>query len=490
MVGMSETYFAAFYIAVGLSSFQVGLLASLPYLLGSALQLLTPWGVRQVRSYRIWTIATAATQGLSLLALAILTWFELTTFSSLLAVATIYWASGLATGPAWNTWIEFVVPPRIRARYFSVRMRICQLCLLLAIATAGLTLRTTESESEQLLVFVGLFSIAGVLRLMSSNALSRQFEQKSWLASHVQQALRIEEGPDVGLLIRTTIPFFIAMQFAVHISGPYFAPFMLKNLDLGYLQYMILILLGYFGRVLALPFAGKVAQQAGPVRLMLWGAIGIVPMSSLWFFHESFWFLCLIQTASGAAWGCYELAMSLVFIERIPGHHRMRVLSWFNTFNGMAMVGGTVLGGLLLSSWGSTTSAFVTLFLLSGVARVLAFYWFPFAMLNERIPAGRASGRIWQVASPLLNGRSIFRPFFVPERAQGTSPTFSRGITSGITSVPVPEPEPVFAMEADLLMVEMDGHNEFLAEEVAVSTAPLFPALATATDARADSVAM
>jgi MFS family permease len=383
MVGLGETYFAAFYLAVGISEFGVGLLATVPYLLGSALQLLTPWGVRKVKSYRVWTICTAAMQGLSLLALAVLALIGQVNFTTLLVFATIYWASGLATGPAWNTWIEFVVPKKIRATYFSVRMRICQLCLLASIAASGFLLRAFDVESQRMFVFIGLFAVAGVLRLMSSRALSTQIEHRSWLRSHYEAAKQTGDGELVNL-IRQTVPFFAAMQFAVYISGPYFVPFMLKNLELGYLYYMILILAGYMGRVLAMPYAAWAVKRMGTTRLMLRGAIGIIPMSTLWIFHQSYLGLLAIQLASGAAWGCYELGMSLSFIEKIPGHHRMRVLSLFNTFNGLAMVGGSICGGLLLQQLDKSTFAFMTVFTLSGVFRIAAMYWFPYQLLERR----------------------------------------------------------------------------------------------------------
>jgi MFS family permease len=233
------------------------------------------------------------------------------------------------------------------------------------------------------------------------------------LAENVASSLRIGEGPDVGQLLKSVLPFFIAMQFAVYVSGPYFAPFMLKIMGLDYAQFMVLILLGFFGRVLILPWSGRIAQKFGPGKLMLWGAMGIVPMSTLWLGYHSFWWLCLIQLASGATWACYELAMSLVFIERIPSHHRVRVLSWFNTFNGLAMVGGAMLGGLILTQMENSVAGFLTLFLLSGIFRIVAFYWFPFGLVGIKSAVEMPRAIASQMSSPLLNGRSILRPFFV-----------------------------------------------------------------------------
>lgn len=445
MVGLSETYFAAFYIAVGMSEFSVGLLATVPYLLGSALQMLAPWGVQQVRSYKCWTTLTIVLQGLSLLAMALVAYCQQVNFATLLAVATVYWASGLATGPAWNTWIEFMVPKKIRARYFSLRMRVCQLCLIGAIAISGLLLRSFSSEDQRLLIFVGLFAVAGVLRLISVAALRSQSELKCWLSTNVSVAQNVGEGADMGQLIKSTLPFFAAMQFAVYISGPFFAPFMLTTLGLGYTGFMTLVLLGYLGRVLALPVAGRIAKVAGPGRLMLWGAIGIVPMSAVWMYHQSFVWLCAIQLASGAAWACYELSMSLVFIERIPSHQRMRVLSWFNTFNGVAMVAGSLLGGLLLASLGNSVSGFMTLFALSGIARMVAFFWFPFQFVESKLPTGAIFNVPWTVTAPLLNGRAMLRPFFVPTATADASEVQQR--------LPLMEskPQPKSLLQQDVL---------------------------------------
>jgi MFS family permease len=262
-------------------------------------------------------------------------------------------------------------------------------------------------------VFIGLFAVAGVLRLMSSRALSTQIEHRSWLRSHYEAAKQTGDGELVNL-IRQTVPFCAAMQFAVYISGPYFVPFMLKNLELGYLNYMVLILAGYMGRVLAMPYAAWAVKRLGTSRLMLYGAMGIIPMSTLWVFHQSYLGLLAIQLASGAAWGCYELGMSLSFIEKIPGHHRMRVLSLFNTFNGLAMVGGSVCGGLLLQQLDKSTFAFMVVFTLSGVFRIAAMYWFPYQLLERRdaipkpqsIPAVAMAVMTSEMAAPVPTART------------------------------------------------------------------------------------
>ena len=62
MVGIGETYFAAFALALGTGETFAGLVATLPMLAGAALQLATPWCLQRARSYKKWVILCASLQ--------------------------------------------------------------------------------------------------------------------------------------------------------------------------------------------------------------------------------------------------------------------------------------------------------------------------------------------------------------------------------------------------------------------------------------------
>lgn len=404
MVGVSETYFGAFLIAAGVGNFWIGVLATLPILLGSILQTVTPWGIRRMGSYRAWSVLTAGLQGLSLLALSAVCWGEATGFWVLLAILVLYWGSSMAVGPAWNTWMEFVIPRPIRARYLSRRMRICQVCLLLGVLGAGMLL---QSGLSPLLVFSGMFCAGGGLRLMSAWGLGQQTEQPHWMAKHELQGRLAASDDQLAGVLRRTVPFFVAMQFAVFFSGPFFAPFMLRNLEMGYGEFMFLIVLGYLGRVLTLHWAGNFARQFGAGWLLWFGALGLVPLAGLWLVSQAWWFLVLIQLAGGMAWGCYELAMSIVFIERIPGHFRTRVLSLFGVGNGLAMVLGSLLGGWVLSGFSSSHTGFMVVFGISSLLRVGTLFLFPWALMAEAAPAAVVTPAELVSAAPEANGRPL-----------------------------------------------------------------------------------
>jgi hypothetical protein len=435
MVGLSETYFSAFYLTAGMSNLGVGILATVPVLLGSLLQLLTPWGVEWVGSYRRWMVMNASLQATSLCGLAYAAATDSASFWVLLGIVTIYWGSGLATAPVWNTWIETLIPASVRAKFLARRMRICQFCLLLGVTTAGCALRWSESWGQPLSMFAVLLAGAGVCRYVSASMLNR----KSELTQPMRNRRSIDPtasinpaSPPISPTSNSAtaetahlkaIPYFLLVQFAVFLSGPYFTPFMLRVMQLSFLEFTVLIVLGYLGRIAALSWASKVTRYFGQATLLWVGGISIIPASGLWIFYESYWFLCCLQFVFGMAWACYELALALVLVERIPQASRVQVISRYNLFNSAAMVTGSVIGGSVVQWFGESATGFLVIFVASTFLRVIALLWFPFALFQMR--SGSSAGWIYMFyPTPEPNGRTFLRPFYVfSERSSETPVT-------------------------------------------------------------------
>ena len=110
MVGFGETYFSAFALAVGLGELMAGLVASLPLLAGGILQTISPLAIRWLGSHKRWVVCCATTQSLTFVPLIVAACRGHLSEAGLLWIAAVYWAAGLATGPAWNTWIGTIVP--------------------------------------------------------------------------------------------------------------------------------------------------------------------------------------------------------------------------------------------------------------------------------------------------------------------------------------------------------------------------------------------
>lgn len=369
MVGIGETYVPAFVLTLGLGQVAAALVATLPIMVGGILQLLAPVILKRVSSPRSWVVGAAVVQGLALAPLIVVaisgwgpSWF-------VFFCVTVYWAFGLAGGPAWNQWVERLFPRSIRPGFFSVRSRWNQVALLGGLVTGGLVLRYADSQNAVLGAFAVLFSIAVACRLLSAWFLAQQSATPTAELKMESERTRFRDwSPEV----RRLVGYLLVVQVGVYIAGPYFTPYMLAGLELPYGTYMFLLCCGFGGKVLAFPLAGRLAKRFGPHRLLWIGGAAIVPISGLWAFGHQWWYLACIQIVSGVTWACFELAMFLMFMEAIPQKQRVAVLTWYNLGNAMAMGLGSLIGAGIWQFMGGTTEAYLVVFAASSIARLLA----------------------------------------------------------------------------------------------------------------------
>ena len=76
--------------------------------------------------------------------------------------------------------------------------------------------------------------------------------------------------------------YLIWVQMGVHVSAPYFTPFMLGPLKLSYGEYAVLTGIAFVARIAAMPALGSLAHRAGSQRLLWIASLGIVPLPALW----------------------------------------------------------------------------------------------------------------------------------------------------------------------------------------------------------------
>ncbi|MGE5191205.1 MAG: MFS transporter [Deltaproteobacteria bacterium] len=385
MVGIGETYFPAFVLALGMGEIAAGLIASVPLLLGAVLQMVSPAAVVRLGSNRRWVVACVAIQAVSFVPLvAAALWGQMPAVG-VFATVSLYWAGGLGAGPAWNTWMETVVPFRVRAPFFAMRTRLGQAGTLLGFLVGGAALQYGKHSDHVLAAFAVIFTVAALCRSLSARFLSRQTETT---AVHNAQRIvtfrellgRIRAGSSERMLL-----YFLAVQVAVQISGPYFSPFMLGQLKISYLAYVGLLATSFIAKIMMLPACGRFATRFGVRRLLWVGGIGIMPVSGLWLYAHAFWQLVLIQFVAGAVWAAYELAMFLMFFEAARRDERTSILTVFNLANAVALVIGALIGGGLLKLLGGSQEAYLVLFAVSSFARAATLLFLKLASPESRV---------------------------------------------------------------------------------------------------------
>lgn len=373
MVGLGETYFAAFALWLGASPTQVGLLTTLPILVGSALQLGTPFAASHVGNRR-WVIVSATAQALTFIPIAALAYGQRAPFWPLLAWLCVYWSLALGVNAPWNTWMGKMIPPELRGRYFGRRNVYIQAALLAALLTGGGFLHLTERSTLGPAVgFVGLFLAAMIARFVSTYFLTRQHEPAAVDAppsTNVATILRGFFGEAHGRITR----LIVLIYGAVHLSAAYFAPFMLNELKLSYAEFTLLNATVLVARVLSSAYWGDVARSFGNRRTLQVAATLLIPLSSLWVVSHNLLYLVTLQLYAGFAWSGFELLAILSFFDCTTEANRARVLALYSLLNGIAMVTSSVIGGVILRTLGP--SGYPVIFIGSTMLRAAAVIFF------------------------------------------------------------------------------------------------------------------
>ncbi|TAH34294.1 MAG: MFS transporter [Planctomycetota bacterium] len=370
MVGLCETYLAAFVLALGHSEQAAGLVAGVPILAGAALQLATPAGVRWLGSQRRWVVLCAVVQAASFTPLLLGALLQRMPVALIFLCVALYWASGMATAPAWNGWISTLVPPRIRPRYFAARARVCQASQLCGILAGGVLLQLGAARGRPLLAFAGLFGLAGAARWTSSRFLARQSEPvpipKDMRSVGLLELLRRFRHQSDG----RQIAFMLAMQVAIQLASPYYHPYILRQVGFTYGEFTAVQVAGFLAKILAVVPLGRYARRHG-ARSLLWiGALGLIPIGPLWTASDGFAYLVGVQCLAGVAYAAYELGTFLLFFDTIRMQERTSVLTLYNLAHATSCFVGAAAGGLLLNALGDARSAYYGLFWTSAALRL------------------------------------------------------------------------------------------------------------------------
>ncbi len=381
MVGLSESYVPAFALFLGVGEADVGVLASLPLLLGALLQLVSPWILPHMKSHKRWVVGSTFIQALSLIPLVVLALRGQGSFTALMLACTLYWGAGYAAGPAWNYWMGFLIPRPLSSGYFSLRAIWAQSGVLVGLVAGGLLLQLSTDERSKAWLYAIVFGAAAFSRMVSSALLSRKSSEP---APHLAtQRYDFFESLKIFLSSQDRRKFFgflFLFYSGVYLSSAFVAPYLLAQNHFSYIEFMACLAVFLLAKVLVSRVTSPLINRFGVEKILLLGAFGVTPLPALWVISDSVGWALFLQTLSGAFWGSFEVCLTLIFFNHIPHKEKVVVLTLHNLFNALAITIGGLLGHLVLNHFGVTKWAYNFLFVLSTSMRLaclIPFYKLP-----------------------------------------------------------------------------------------------------------------
>jgi MFS family permease len=391
MAGVTDYYATPLALFLGATVQQIGLITALPNLLSSLSQFLAVRVIYWVGGRVKLLVGLVFSQASLLFGIAILPWLEMTHRVELLLLLLIVAAScgGLA-GPAWGSLMSDYIPSSKRGRYFGWRNRTVGAVTLGSVITSGLLLYSFREISYST-GFCIIFSLAALARYISDYFIKQMDEppHRRDPASDFTFFMFVRRFRESNFL--KFVVFSACLNFATYLSAPFFAVFMLRDLQLSYLTYMGLQVCSSFAALVALPLWGRHADLVGNVRVLRLSSFLAALIPAFWLFSHDPAYLMLVQIWAGFSWSGVTLSAANFIYDAVTPQKRVRCIAYFNVINGVALFLGSSLGGFLASRLPLLFGySLLSLFALSCGCRLL-FYLLLSRSFREVRPAHEAS---------------------------------------------------------------------------------------------------
>ncbi len=349
MAGVTDYYATPAALFLGATVQQVGLITALPNLLSSLSQFFSVQVIYWVGGRLKLLVRLVLSQATLILCIAMLPLVQATHRVELLLIFLILAAmcGGLA-GPAWGSLMSDYVPAKKRGQYFGWRNRSVGAVTVASVIASGLLLNFFHQRYYGA-GFWMIFSLAAAARYCSSYFISRMDEppHRQDPASDFTFVMFLRRFRESNFL--RFVMFSGCLTFATYLAAPFFAVFMLRDLQLSYLTYMALQVCASLAALVALPLWGKHADLVGNVRVLRLSAFLAALIPIFWLFSQTPAYLMIVQMVSGFAWSGVTLSAGNFIYDAVTPQKRVRCIAYFNVINGIALFFGSSLGGYLAS---------------------------------------------------------------------------------------------------------------------------------------------
>lgn len=352
MWAVGESNLAVFGVALGLGAATVGYLNSVPRLIGSFVQLVSPRAVRLLGSHKRWIVITATVQALIFIPLAVAGILGGISTPLLFLLAAAYWAAAWACGNTWTTFISTLVPRPVRPTFFARRNRWLNVVIVASLLAGGWLLTTGRAAGLELPTFAALFFVAAAARLVSAYFLNQHTELVPIPPGQRDVPMRellgrYRHGPGGRLL-----SYRLSVELAIQSSSPFVVPYLLRErgLESDYRLFAMLVAAEILAKAVTLPLCGRIAHRRGVRALLRIGGVLIVPVPLLWLVSHDVWWLLVVQIVSGISLAAYELSSFLLVFDTVPESERTSVMTRYNVAQFSASFIGSAIGATSLAA--------------------------------------------------------------------------------------------------------------------------------------------
>jgi MFS family permease len=357
MTGTSDNFLNAFAVYLQATALQMSWLTAIPQLFGALWQIVSVWLGSHVqrRPLVVWVAFLQAGLVATMAGLAFSVGVTGASGSKvlwLIVLAVGYFSCLNVIQPHWRAWMGSLVPPRRRGTFFAARTRLTMMASLAVFVAGGVLLSQTDVYNRAWLGFGLLFGMAAVGRFVSAWLLSKMHDPDPQAGLNAMQLLDSWRHVRESLKDPTFrhYSFFVAaMQGAVAVSAPFFAVYMLRELNFTYLQFALNNIASVATQFVMLRFWGRFSDRFGNHLLMVMSSCMITVIPLFWLVSPRFYHLLLVQMLSGISWSGFTLSTANYLYDIRPHQTNFALYAAIQSGTSALLVFcGALLGGYVV----------------------------------------------------------------------------------------------------------------------------------------------
>ena len=386
MFGLSENYLSAMAVFMGFSALQISILNSFPQLVGAFAQLGTQSFAKLFKSVKTFVVSLAVVQSLMWLVLIYI--ISITnSYIAILLWSVAYYTIASIIGPAWISWMGYLVPLRIRSNYHANRNRIIHSIIFISILLGGFILKVFNDN--MILGFMLMFAAGSIGRLLSSYFLAKKNNEDSLdLDKSYRFSYIVKDKTKTVFIIYNTF-----IHFSVMFLGPLFTIYILRTMELSYFVLTLCMVSWWIGNVFSSRMWGRVAKKRGNLYLLKLTTILMCILPALWisvyYFDENGRVLIslIINLLAGITFSGFGLSSFNIVYEISEKDEVIKFSSLLNCLKGIGVFVGSLIAGSIVDSsyiieWLSTYN-FTSIQLSMLISIILRFFsYFILGKLN------------------------------------------------------------------------------------------------------------
>ena len=342
--GIRNSYTTPFALSLNATSMQIGMLSSLHNLAATLSQI--PGATISSRlggRKRVWFFSNII-QKLFWIPIILLPFIPFSDkVSALIILVAIAGFFASIRGPAWSSLMGDIVPENRWGRYFGWRNTIMNIAALVATLVCA-----------PLLIWLGfpaIFTVAFVLGIISIHYFSKIYEprlRRYKYHHHINFNPRVWAGSirsNKNFAVFTL--FMTSMSFAVNIASPFFAVYMLADLNIGYAWYSSLLVFESLVIIITQRYWGDFCDRVGDRNILFVTGVLICFVPFCWLFITNPYQILIADTFSGFAWSGFNVATFNFMLAASPAEKRIKFTANYTFFTGLGVVAGAMAGGML-----------------------------------------------------------------------------------------------------------------------------------------------